>query len=166
VILGELPRSSGLHISYIIFQIITSSYEFDIYLRMVQGSLTADSFKYRHRWGEFCVTARLWSQCLRKPSVLDDLAAQHPRTQPLVFHWTWRTRRTTMRDRRSCKRRSEAPMDRPRTLMDINCVVTVSLETVRLFREENTRGAGRMLVQISSILAIKGGPFTAFHRSS
>ena len=43
--------------SYIIFQIITSSYGFDIYLRMVRGSLTADPFKYQPlRRGEFYVT--------------------------------------------------------------------------------------------------------------
>ncbi|KAG0697685.1 hypothetical protein DFH29DRAFT_1003532 [Suillus ampliporus] len=48
------------------------------------------------------------------------------------------------------------PMDRARALMDVNFwgAGTVSFEAVRFFREENLKGAGGMLVQVSSITGI------------
>jgi len=124
---------------------------------------------------------------LRKPSVLDDLAAQYPPTQLLVLPLDVTNEvqvKSVFAQAKNAFGRVDVvynnagqgflqeaegtPMDRARALMDVNFwgVVTVSLEAVRFFREENPSGAGGMLVQLSSFLAIKGGPLNAFYSSS
>ncbi|KAG2136488.1 NAD-P-binding protein [Suillus bovinus] len=59
-------------------------------------------------------------------------------------------------------------MDRARELMDINFwgAVTVSLEAVRFFREENPKGYKGMLIQVSSAAAISGVPLLGFYNAT
>jgi NAD(P)-dependent dehydrogenase (short-subunit alcohol dehydrogenase family) len=124
---------------------------------------------------------------LRKPSVLDDLAARYPHTQLLVLLLDV----TNEAQVKSAFARAKdafgrvdvvynnagqmfiqevegTPMDRARALMDVNYwgAVTVSLEAVRFFREENPKGAKGMLVQVSSMGAIKGHPMVGFYSST
>ncbi|OAX37449.1 NAD(P)-binding protein, partial [Rhizopogon vinicolor AM-OR11-026] len=124
---------------------------------------------------------------LRKPSVLDDLAAKYPRTQLLVLPLDV-TNETQVKSvfeqakdtfghidvvynnagQALIQELEGTLMDRARALIDINFwgAVTVSLEAVRFFREENPESAGGMLVQISSYLSLKGSPLLGFYSSS
>ncbi|OJA18001.1 hypothetical protein AZE42_05750 [Rhizopogon vesiculosus] len=60
------------------------------------------------------------------------------------------------------------PIDRARALMDVNFwgAETVSFEAVRFFKEENQKGAGGMLVQVSSMAEIKGIPRPGFYTTT
>jgi NAD(P)-dependent dehydrogenase (short-subunit alcohol dehydrogenase family) len=125
---------------------------------------------------------------LRKPSVLDDLAAQYPRTRLLVLPLDVTNEaqvKSVFAQAKDAFGRVDVvynnagqgllqeaegtPMDRARALMDVNFwgAITVSVEAVRFFREENPKGAGGMLVQISSFLAVIGGaPMTGVYSSA
>jgi NAD(P)-dependent dehydrogenase (short-subunit alcohol dehydrogenase family) len=124
---------------------------------------------------------------LRKPSVLDDLATQYPRTQLLVLPLDVTNEaqvKSAFVQAKDAFGRVDVvynnagqiflqeaegtPIDRARALMDINYwgAVTVSLEAVRFFREENPKGAGGTLVQVSSLSALKGYPMIGFYCSS
>lgn len=121
---------------------------------------------------------------LRKPSVLDDLATKYPRTQLLVLPLDV-TNEIQVKSifvqaknafghidivynnagQMIVQELEGTPMDRARALMDVNFwgAVTLSLEAVRFFREENPEGAGGMLVQISSYLSVKGSPLVGIY---
>jgi NAD(P)-dependent dehydrogenase (short-subunit alcohol dehydrogenase family) len=125
---------------------------------------------------------------LRKPSVLDDLAAQYPRTRLLVLPLDVTNEAqvksvfTQAKDafgrvdvvynnagQGFLQEAEGTPMDRARALMDVNFwgAVTVSIEAVKFFREENPKSAGGMLVQVSSFLAVIGGaPMTGVYSSA
>ncbi|OAX37531.1 NAD(P)-binding protein [Rhizopogon vinicolor AM-OR11-026] len=124
---------------------------------------------------------------LRKPSVLDDLADQYPRTHLLVVPLDVTNEAQVKSAFVKAKdvfgrvdvvynnagqvllqEAEGTSMDRARALMDINYwgAVTVSLEAVRFFREENPKGAGGLLMQVSSLCAMKGVPKIAFYSST
>ncbi|KAG1747596.1 hypothetical protein EDB19DRAFT_276332 [Suillus lakei] len=124
---------------------------------------------------------------LRKPSVLDDLAAQYPRTQLLVLPLDVTNEAQVKSAFVQAKvafghvdvvynnagqvlyqELEGMPLDRARTLMDVNFwgAVTVSLEAVRFFREVNPKGAGGMLVQVSSMAATTGIPTSGFYSTT
>ncbi|KAG2043979.1 hypothetical protein BDR03DRAFT_850894 [Suillus americanus] len=124
---------------------------------------------------------------LRNPSVLDDLVARYPRTQLLVLPLDV-TNETQVKSvfvqakdtfghvdvvynnagQMFYQELEGVPMDRARALMDVNFwgAVTVSLETVRFFRETNPKDAGGMLVQLSSRAATTPAPLIGFYNST
>ncbi|KAG1887209.1 NAD(P)-binding protein [Suillus subluteus] len=124
---------------------------------------------------------------LRKPSVLDDLAAKYPRTQLLVLPLDVTNEAqvksvfTQAKDafghvdvvynnagQGVYQELEGMPIDSARALMDVNFwgAVTVSFEAVRFFREVNPKGAGGMLVQVSSSAATKGSPLIGFYSAT
>ncbi|KAG0706262.1 NAD-P-binding protein [Suillus ampliporus] len=124
---------------------------------------------------------------LRKPSVLDDLAAKYPRTQLLVLPLDVMNEAQVKSAFLQAKdafghvdvvynnagqtffqELEGVPIDRARALMDVNFwgAVTVSLEAVRFFREVNPKGAGGMLVQVSSMAVTTGVPLAGFYNSA
>jgi len=124
---------------------------------------------------------------LRKPSVLDDLATKYPRTQLLVLPLDV-TNETQVKSvfahakdafghvdvvynnagQVFMQELEGTPIERAKALMDVNFwgAVTLSLEAVRFFREENPEGAGGMLVQISGFLSVKGSPLIGFYSNT
>jgi NAD(P)-dependent dehydrogenase (short-subunit alcohol dehydrogenase family) len=121
---------------------------------------------------------------LRNPSVLDDLAAKYPSTQLQVLKLDVTNEaqvKSVFAQAKDAFGRVDVvynnagqafvqeleatPIDRARALMDVNFwgAVTVSLEAVRFFREENPKDAGGMLVQVSSTAAVKGSPLGGFY---
>ncbi|KAG1792789.1 uncharacterized protein HD556DRAFT_1378040 [Suillus plorans] len=121
---------------------------------------------------------------LRKPSVLDDLVARYPRTQLLVLPLDVTNEvqvKSAFVQAKDTFGRVDVvynnagqlliqelegvPMDRARALMDVNFwgAVTVSFEAVRFFREVNPKGAGGMLVQVSSMAATTAHPMVGFY---
>ncbi|KAG2037629.1 hypothetical protein BDR03DRAFT_919524 [Suillus americanus] len=124
---------------------------------------------------------------LRKPSILDDLAARYPCTQLLILPLDVTNEAqvksvfTQAKDafghvdvvynnagQGVYQELEGMPMDRARALMDVNFwgAVTVSFEAVRFFREVNPKGAGGMLVQVSSAAATKGSPLIGFYSAT
>ncbi|KAG1830791.1 NAD-P-binding protein [Suillus variegatus] len=126
---------------------------------------------------------------LRKPSVLDDLAAQYPRTQLLVLPLDVTNEAQIKYVFAQAKNAfghidvvynnagqvfnqelegTSSDLARSRAVMDVNFwgAVAVSLEAVRFFREENPKGYGGMLVQVSSVAAIKGVPLLGFYNTT
>ncbi|KAG1734584.1 NAD(P)-binding protein [Suillus lakei] len=124
---------------------------------------------------------------LRKPSVLDDLAAKYPRTQLLVLPLDVTNEAQVKSAFMQAKdafghvdvvynnagqvlyqELEGVPMDRARALMDVNFwgAVTVSFEAVRFFREVNMKGAGGMLVQVSSMVGTVASPLVGFYNCS
>lgn len=124
---------------------------------------------------------------LRKPSALDDLVAKYPCTQLLVLPLDVTNEEqvklvfTQAKDAfghvdvvynnagQGIYHELEGiSMDRARTMMDVNFwgAVTVSLEAVRFFREVNPKGAGGILVQVSSSAATTGSPLIGFYSAT
>lgn len=124
---------------------------------------------------------------LRKPSVLDDLVAQYPRTQLLVLTLDVTNEAQVKSVFAQAKdafghvdvvynNAAQAhfqeiegtSLDRARELMDINFwgAVTVSLEAVRFFREENSKGSGGLLIQVSSMAGTTAIPLIGFYSTT
>ncbi|KAG2149434.1 NAD(P)-binding protein [Suillus cothurnatus] len=124
---------------------------------------------------------------LRKPSVLDDLAAKYPSTQLLVLPLDVTNEAQVKSVFAQAKNAfghidvvynnaGQAfyqelegwSLDRGRAVMDINFwgAVSVSFEAVRFFREENPKGYGGMLVQVSSVAATSGAPLLGFYNTT
>ncbi|KAG1814037.1 uncharacterized protein BJ212DRAFT_1274959 [Suillus subaureus] len=124
---------------------------------------------------------------LRKPSALDDLVAKYPRTQLLVLPLDVTNEAQVKYVFAQVKNAfghidvvynnagqviyqelEGTPLDRARALMDVNFwgAVTVSFEAVRFFREENPKGYGGMLVQVSSLAATAGVPLLEFYNNT
>lgn len=124
---------------------------------------------------------------LRKPSVLDDLAAKYPRTQLLVLPLDVTNEAQVKSVFVQAKdafghvdvvynnaaqllfqELEGVPMDRARELMDVNFwgAVNVSFEAVRFFREENPKSAGGMLMQVSSMVGVRGVPLLGFYNTT
>ncbi|KAG1904531.1 uncharacterized protein F5891DRAFT_1011601, partial [Suillus fuscotomentosus] len=138
------------------------------------GSLTARSYRIFF-W------VRLLSRTLRKPSVLDDLAAQYPRTQLLVLPLDV-TNEAQIKYVFAQAKNAFGHIDvvynnagqvfyqelEGTAVMDVNFwgAAAVSLEAVRFFREENPKGCGGMLVQVSSVAAINGVPLLGFYNTT
>ncbi|KAG1868267.1 NAD-P-binding protein [Suillus subalutaceus] len=124
---------------------------------------------------------------LRKPSALDDLAAKYPRTRLLVLPLDVTNEAQVKSVFAQAKNAfghvnvvynnagqvfyqelEGTSLDRGRALMDVNFwgAVTVSFEAVRFFREENPKGYGGMLVQVSSVAATAGVPLLGFYNTT
>ncbi|OAX31257.1 NAD(P)-binding protein, partial [Rhizopogon vinicolor AM-OR11-026] len=124
---------------------------------------------------------------LREPSVLDDLAGKYPPTQLLLLPLDVANEAQVKSVFAQAKdalghvdvvynneaqlflQKLEAtPIDRARALMDVNSwgAETVSFEAVRFFKEENQKGAGGMLVQVSSMAEIEGIPRLWFYTTT
>ncbi|KAG1813922.1 uncharacterized protein BJ212DRAFT_1482271 [Suillus subaureus] len=124
---------------------------------------------------------------LRKPSVLDDLAAKYPRTQLLVLPLDVTNEaqvKSAFAQAKDAFGRVDVvynnaaqavfqevegtSLDRARKLMDINFwgAVMVSFEAVRFFREVNPKGAGGMLVQVSSMAGTTAVPLIGFYSTT
>ncbi|KAG2142388.1 NAD(P)-binding protein [Suillus clintonianus] len=125
---------------------------------------------------------------LRKPSVLDDLVAKYPHTQLLVLPMDVTNEAQVKSAFVKAKdafghidvvynnagqafyqELEGTPMvDRAKVLMDVNFwgAVTVSFEAMRFFREVNPKGAGGILVQVSSAAATTGAPMIGFYSST
>ncbi|KAG2365495.1 hypothetical protein BDR07DRAFT_642428 [Suillus spraguei] len=124
---------------------------------------------------------------LRKPSVLDDLVSKYPPTQLLVLPLDVTNEAQVKSVFVQAKNAfghidvvynnagqvfyqelEGMPLDRARALMDVNFwgAVTVSFEAVRFFREENPKGNGGMLIQVSSAAAITGVPLLGFYNTT
>ncbi|KAG2066643.1 NAD(P)-binding protein [Suillus decipiens] len=88
---------------------------------------------------------------LRKPSVLDDLAAKYPHTQLLA--------------KDAFGHIDVVYNNAAQGTMDINFwgAVIVSLEAVRFFREENSKDSGGMLIQVSSMAGTTAIPLIGFY---
>ncbi|KAG2140986.1 NAD(P)-binding protein [Suillus clintonianus] len=121
---------------------------------------------------------------LRKPSVLDGLAAQYPRTQLLILPLDVTNEAQVKSVFVQAKDAfghvdvvynnagqvlyqevEGMPLDRAKALMDVNFwgAVTVSFEAIRFFREANPKGAGGVLVQVSSMTATTAIPLVGFY---
>ncbi|KAG2067391.1 NAD(P)-binding protein, partial [Suillus decipiens] len=124
---------------------------------------------------------------LRKPSILDDLVAQYPRTQLLVLTLDVTNKAQVKSVFAQAKdafghvnvvynNAAQAhfqeiegtSLERARELMDINFwgAVTVSLEVVRFFREENSKGSGGLLIQVSSMAGTTAIPLIGFYSTT
>jgi NAD(P)-dependent dehydrogenase (short-subunit alcohol dehydrogenase family) len=124
---------------------------------------------------------------LRKPSALDDLVARYPRTQLLVLPLDV-TNEAQVKSAFSQAKEAfgrvdvvynnaaqiflqeieGTPIDRAKAMMDTNFwgAASVSLEAVRFFREENPKGAGGTLVQVTSLVTLKGYPLVGIYSST
>jgi NADP-dependent 3-hydroxy acid dehydrogenase YdfG len=108
---------------------------------------------------------------LRNPSILDELAAKYPRTRLLVLQLDVTNEAQVKSVFAQAKdvfghvdvvynnagqsfgqELEAAPIDRARALMDINFwgAVTVSLEAVKFFREENPQGDAHTGIEYGS----------------
>ncbi|KAG1878956.1 hypothetical protein F4604DRAFT_2000396 [Suillus subluteus] len=156
------------------------------------GSLNVYSYWFFDGFGramveEVLLNGEIAVATLRKPSVLDDLVARYPRTQLLVLPLDVTNEAQVKSAFVQAKdtfghvdvvynnagqvlfqELEGVPMDRARALMDVNFwgAVTVSFEAVRFFREVNPKGAGGMLVQVSSMVATTAAPLVGFYNST
>lgn len=124
---------------------------------------------------------------LRKPSDLDDLRAQYPPSQLLAVRLDV-TKTDEIADAfRTAKHAfgrvdvvfnnagtsffanvEGTPEDRAHALFDVNFwgAANVMREAVRFFREENAPGAGGVLINLSSVVAVQGLPVFGYYSAS